>query len=459
MNGLSGSMLLVLLSALLVLFSASHSFSEQIVTGQETTDNYLPEMGEFDKSGGTSVGTGSGCPSGSFCTAGTNQQGGTYSTTFDLEDQMSIDEINRGFALDYSVDVRSHPSNSVLSSCTSGVLQSGDCRDIFRVTVSLFSFGNVLEHKFEDEIELDFSGTRNFAFQQNVPENSFSQLEGGFELFGIDAGFPSGFFGPHFSNPALSTTFDLVSFIETEIIDIITDAGIISDNPISVVEIDLTPPPPEPEMEVAEIEIEAEFAQELQIMSSPPEVAPPPVEFSQPATEEAPVSEQMEAEVESEIQQELSPQEPETSEQEPETSEQETAEAEPETEEAPSETAEAEPSETEQDAEEQETEEQPKPKVVVKKAVKEKIAKRIIKRMGSSGRYDTDNQLKTLVVMQVLGNSKSFFKATTSLEDRQGFFNNERVPDSTISNNNFAQYVLFGGSSNRHNSLVNLQWE
>jgi len=440
-----GSMLLALL---LVCLSAYPCFSEEIVVGQETTDNLLPGMSEFTQSGGTSVGTGSGCPSGEFCTAGTNQQGGTFSTTFDLEDSMTIDDINRGFKLDYSVDVKSHRSNSTLASCTGGVLQRGDCKDIFNVTLSLFSAGNVLEHTFQDEIELDYTGTRNFAFEQNIPQNEFTELKGGFELFGIDAGFPSGFFGPHFSNPNLTATFDIVSFIETEIIDILTNTEIITDNPIVNVEVDLAPPPPEPEVEVAEIEIEAEFEQQLQTMTAPVEIAPPPVEFTQVDTAEAPVSEQVEAEIEAELQQEIEAPAPEPEQAEP-------TEAEPEPTEAEPEPTEAEPTEAEP---EPEKEQQEKPKVVAKKAVKEKIAKQIIKRMGSSGRYDSNNQIRTLVVMQVLGESKSFFKSPVSLQDKEGFFDNARVPDSVISNNNFAQYVLFGGSSAQHNNLINLQW-
>ena len=78
--------------------------------------------------------------------------------------------------------------------------------------------------------------------------------------------------------------------------------------------------------------------------------------------------------------------------------------------------------------------------------------------MGSSGRYDSNNQIRTLVVMQVLGDSKSFFKSPVSLQDKEGFFDNGTVPDSDISDNNFAKYFLFGGSSKQHNSMVNLQW-
>ena len=431
-----GLIRLVLSLVLLGFFSASPSSSEEIVTGQETTTNYLPNISEFTRSGGTSVGTGRGCPAGEFCTSGTQGPGGTFSSTFDLQDKMSIDDINRGFSIDYSLDVKAHPSNATLESCAGGnILQSSDCRDIFRVTLSLFSAGNNLEHQFIDQIELDFSGTRNFAFQQNIPENEFTELKGGIDFFGIDAGFSSGFFGPHFSNPALTTTFDLVTFIETEILDILNNTDIISNNPITTVEVDLAPPPPAPEVVAAENEIEAEFEQQLQSMTAPQEVAPPPAEFAQTTSEDNSSNEQIEADIEEEIQEEISPQESDET-REPET-------AEPETREARS---------------EQEKENEEKPKIIAKKAIKEKIAKQIIKRMGSSGRYDSDNQIRTLVVMQVLAESKSFFKSPVVLQDKEGFFDNGRVPDSDISDNNFAKYVLFGGSSKQHNSMVNLQW-
>ena len=413
-KGLFGSTPLVFLLGLLGLLLASPSFSEEVVTGQKTTENFLPGMSGFDRSGSTSVGTGQGCSAGKFCTGGTQGEGGTFSKSFNLQDKMTINDINRGFELDYSVDVVSHQSNTVVGSCTNGVLQNSDCKDIFKLTLSLFSAGNVLEHRFIDEVELDYSGTRNFAFQQNIPENEFTELKGDIELFGIDAGFPNKFFGPQFSNPNLTTTFDIVSFIETEIIDILTNTEIITSNPIVSVEVDLAPPPPSPEVVAAETEIEAQFQQNNPITS---EVTPPP-ELSQSETSSATESSQTE-EIEGELQQDIASETRET---------------------------------------EQESEEPSKPKVIVKKAVKEKIAKQIIKRMGSAGRYDSGNQIRTLVVMQVLGDSKSFFKSPVTLQDKKGFFDDGKIPDSIITDNNFAQYVLFGGSSQQHNNLINLQW-
>lgn len=169
--------LCVLFAVMAVTFS-SHAEETEIVTGQETSPNYIPNMSEFTKSGGTNTGGGRGCTSGNFCTAGTQGPGGTYTSTFDLEDNMTIDQINRGFDMDYGVNVESHQSNSVLSTCANGnVMQNSDCRDIFNLTVSLLDADNIV-HKFEHEVELDFTGTRPFAFSQAIPENDFTGLRG-----------------------------------------------------------------------------------------------------------------------------------------------------------------------------------------------------------------------------------------------------------------------------------------
>jgi len=125
---------------------------------------------------------------------------------------------------------------------------------------------------------------------------------------------------------------------------------------------------------------------------------------------------------------------------------------EPEAEESPSETSE---DESEDDVEEQE---EPK-KEDVKKEQKQKAAKKIVKKMGDKGRYDSQNQLKTLIVMQVLGNTKTFFDTQQQLNDRAGFFSDESLPDAFISDNNIASYFLFAGSDGLMNDMVMQQWQ
>ena len=112
------------------------------------------------------------------------------------------------------------------------------------------------------------------------------------------------------------------------------------------------------------------------------------------------------------------------------------------------------------EAKTEETKEQPKEikKAEVKKEAKQKAANKIVKKMGDKGKYDSQNQLKTLVVMQVLGNSKDFFSTQQNLPDIEGFFTDVTLPDGTLSTNNMAQYFLFGGSNSAHNELVNMQY-
>ena len=60
----------------------------------------------------------------------------------------------------------------------------------------------------------------------------------------------------------------------------------------------------------------------------------------------------------------------------------------------------------------------PKSKTEKKQEAKQKAANKIVKKMGDKGRYDDANQMKTLVVMQVLGDTKSFFDNQAQLQDR-----------------------------------------
>ena len=99
--------------------------------------------------------------------------------------------------------------------------------------------------------------------------------------------------------------------------------------------------------------------------------------------------------------------------------------------------------------------------VEVKKKQKQKAANKIVKKMGDKGRYDSGNQLKTLVVMNILGNSARFFDATVVLKDTQAgkLFTETRVPDSVLPVNHYSQYFMFGGSDAAHDALVDSQYK
>ena len=129
--------------------------------------------------------------------------------------------------------------------------------------------------------------------------------------------------------------------------------------------------------------------------------------------------------------------------------------------EQPNETVQEEVQEPEKNEVEETQEETEEPKEEPKKIVnqKQKAANKIVKKMGDKGKYETNNQTKTLIVMQVLGNTKDFFNVTAMIQDKQGFFNNSYLPDTTISDNNIASYLLFGGSEYKHNEFINSQYE
>ena len=204
-----------------------------------------------------------------------------------------------------------------------------------------------------------------------------------------------------------------------------------------------------PEMEMANVETEIEMEMEMEMpepeveVETKPEPEPEP-EVNEPEPEPEPeVSEPEQEEVQDE------PTEEDTKETEPTTKE------EPEQEESSPEVAKDEDSEEDME----ETEDKDQDEVKKEESKKEVAAKKILKKMGDKGRYDSANQLKTLIVMQVLGNSKSFFEGQQSLNDIQGFFTDNVIPDAELTTNNIAQYFLFGGSDVLMDEMIMQQWQ
>ena len=69
----------LLLIIAIVFFSFVSAKSEE-----KTTENLVPSMSSMTTSGGTSYGTGYGCSQGKYCTSGTNEGGGTYTSSFNV---------------------------------------------------------------------------------------------------------------------------------------------------------------------------------------------------------------------------------------------------------------------------------------------------------------------------------------------------------------------------------------
>ena len=109
--------------------------------------------------------------------------------------------------------------------------------------------------------------------------------------------------------------------------------------------------------------------------------------------------------------------------------------------------------------EEQKEEPKPEPKDTKKETSKEKAVKKIMKKIDDKQRYDSTNQLKTLIVMQVLGNTKNFFDGQKQLNERQGFFSNATLPSGELMENTIASYYLFAGSEGLMNDMIDSQWQ
>jgi hypothetical protein len=195
------------------------------------------------------------------------------------------------------------------------------------------------------------------------------------------------------------------------------------------------------EMEVASLEMEIEMP-EVEV-NVEPEVQEPTVDI-QESTNEEPV---METDVDS------GPNETEEVEQ----PDSETTEESPVEDEGGNEQEDIQSEEVEEPTEESVEKTAEEPKQEIKQEQKQKAATKIVKKMGDKGRYEANNQIKTLIVMQVLADSKSFF-VDTQLPEIQGFFTDGVLPDSIIEDNNLAQYYLMMSNDAKHLELENLQY-
>ena len=262
------------------------------------------------------------------------------------------------------------------------------------------------------------------------------------------------FFEPEFDEPDMEVSYETVE-MEMEMPSFDMDFEM----ELPEMEIEM------PEVEVAVVEVEMEMEMELELEMPAPEpemteeieVAPEPDTMESEPEMEEPVNEP-EPEPESQPEAEVEPESVDESTEEDSTEAETNAEEESESEESVQETEadESEPEDMGKAEDKSEAEEKPVKKPESKK---EKAAKKIVKKMGDKGRYDSTNQLKTLIVMQVLGDTKTFFDSQKQLEDRMDFFTDYMIPDAELQNNNTAQWFLFGGSNVKMDDMIMQQWQ
>jgi len=410
-----------------------------------TTGNLVPGMEDFTASGGTSFGTGSGCSSGAYCTSGTTGGGGAYTSSFDVP--LTQAEINQGFTLNSAITISSHPSNAYLSTCSNGVLQSGDCQDIFTLTVTLQDAGSTVE-TFTHHEEMDFAGLQDFTFTDIVAANTYGALTGIYELFGIDAGYPHGYYGPQFSNPSLTidyqtafvqeeVTTDITDYIETETQDIIQattapvappvtfSSPVIAALPTYTVAATSAPPPVSAPATVSETV--------APVSAAPAAPAPPPEPVAptiQPIVTVSETQEEQEAQAEAEIEAAV--------------------EAKP----APKAASKSTKSTARRKAAPAAAPETPV-SVPVTPAI---AAQAVVDAIAPSQKYGAAAQTVTLIAMGIIAQNRGLFKGPGIPDAAVGFFSTSTMPDSPSMVDRMTNYRFSGQASAVHNALVESQW-
>ena len=458
-------------------YVGSLTISATLKSEDLTTSNLTPNMSDMTASGGTSVGTGHGCSQGQYCTSGTNEGGGTYTSNFDVP--LTEAELNQGFTLNSGITINSHSSNSRLPTCANGLLQSGDCRDVFKLTIKLKDSGTVVE-TFVHQEELTWSGLKDFNYTDTVGTNNYGLLTGVLELYGIDAGYPVGYYGPQFSDPSLTidyqtalviedTTTVINDVIQTETETTIMDTTVGTDTvPVSTTIASTTIPVFQTYTSTASVE-----------PLNTPSVSTP----VDTASTTAPV---VETTIEAPVVEPAAPAAPTIAPvaQQSETQQAETQQAETQIEN----TIESTPEPTSQSVSEPNT---PKPEPVSKAVAKGRpqktkgktktsrkavattttttavsvavpvtaavAAQTVVNNIAPSQKYGNNAQTITLVAMGMIANNRGLFKGET-IPDAPKFFNNSSVPDGPSMVDHMTNYQVFGQSNGLHNQLVESQW-
>jgi hypothetical protein len=375
---------------------------------------------------------------------------GKITQTLDSGDLLDADisaiEAGQGMTFSFGAEVDNRRNNSY-GTGTFG----GQRPDTWAIKLEIFNSGGsslgattMTDNEAVQQVQ---TGTLHIA-AGNVVDNALLTMSG------VDAGYWAGFYGPRFDD--VFTTY-LYNEISTEISEAITYTDLMATVSCDILDtciddvvddiiantMDVEPPSdtlaePSIDVDVTDTVEPSDMGADMEMaevdLTPPPDIQPPTVDVPQPE-----ISAEVEAEVEVEIEAEINDEMEAT---------------------APTEEVEVETTETTEVAEADVDDVEDEP-AKAKQKQKQKAANKIVKKMGDRGRYDGGNQLKTLVVMAVLGNSKQFFAMTVALKDAQAakMFTAARVPDAVLPANNYSQYFLFGGSSVAHDALVDSQYK
>ena len=314
-------------------------------------------------------------------TMGVSGMGTTFINTIDISDL----QIDKGGEVRYSIEVNKQDAQDRIYMHVSG----------FDGTTSVFSGTDILSESGVSSGYQSYNGTFDFSGVLNKII---------VEVGGRDINMAV---GPMFDDVTVNVFYNVINTIITQQITTIEEIyylnlfdpveldfveEVFEYNDVSVEDGEISFTPIEPEVEeVSFASVELEIAEiEINLPEPEPEIVEVETEIEMELEMEMEEVLVVEAEPEEEI-----TEEPQEESQEPEQEEPQT----PQKEEDPEETVEEEkPSE---------------PKV----SKKEKAATKIVKKIDDKARYDDAAQTKTLIVMQILGNTKTFFDAQSTIVD------------------------------------------
>ena len=426
------------------------SKAEEIDTG-----NLVPPADEWtleDKASTTQCSYSGQLQDGEVCTGSSSIRGGynendggkIVSDQISLINQgLSIAEIQQGFDYQYGASIESHVSNTNVPSCSN---TNGDCKDYFTITVNLSDETGSVFRTHEHTVEMNYVGVEDYSYSQSLSANNYLDVNFQMDIWSVDAGFTTGFYGGIISDPFLSVQYQTVEII-TDIID-----DIVNDIVFEEIEYE----------EVSfEVVIEDYFNEDISFEIDFAPIEDLDISIDIPILEDLPEIEvELYAELDEQIMEEL----PEMIEEMPEEIEIEVIEEQPEeiveeqpeeiVEEPQEETIEEVAEETVDEPEQEEVEETTTEKPNARE-MKQKIAKKII--ASQKDKMSVESQTTQLALMIVLADTDFNSYTDKELLDRQFYEDvNLYLDQNMIEDTNLDLFYMdYLGM----NELVDLQWQ
>ena len=356
---------------------------------------------------------------------------------------LSIAEIQQGFDYQYGASIESHVSNTNVPSCSD---TSGDCKDYFTITVNLSDELGTVFKTHEHTVEMNYVGVQDYSYSQSLSANNYLDINFQMDIWSVDAGYTSGYYGGIISDPFLSVQYQTVEII-TDIID-----NIVNDIVFEEIEYE----------EVSfEVVIEDYFNEDISFEIDFAPVEDLDITFDMPMLDDLP---EIEVELFAELDEQLMEELPQTIDEMPEEIEIEVVEEQPEEiieeqpeeviEETQEEIVEEVVEETVDEPEQEEVEEaeteRPEPR-----EVKQKIAKKIIANLKD--KMSVESQTTQLALMIVLSDNDFDSYTDKALLDRQFYEDvNLYLDQNMIEDTNLDLFYMdYLGM----NELVDLQWQ